>query len=249
MQIYSVIELARELRLSGFADALELQASHPDHDDLPFSERLGALFLSEKEKRHDAMLSRLFKDARLKLQATPEDLKATSSRGFDPAQMRELLKCSWAHHGWNILISGETGTGKTWLACCIGTAAIRHSLKTKYYRVDDLLYEMSLMRADGQLLRFKTRLTKYQLLILDDFGVTPMTQQGKSDLLEIMDDRGGSRSTIFVGQRPYNDWHSFIDDPIIADAVLDRLSSNRYHIKLKGQSRRKKEANLDDLQD
>ena len=123
------------------------------------------------------------------VQAAPEDLKATPSRGFDPAQFRELLNCSWAHHGWNILISGETGTGKTWMACCIGTAAIRQSLKTKYYRVDDLLYEMALMRADGQLLKFKTKLTKYQLLILDDFGVTPMTQQSKSDLLEVMDDR------------------------------------------------------------
>lgn len=247
MQIHTVIELARELRLSGFADALERQASHPHHDEMPFSERLGSLFLSEKEKRHDAMLARLFKDAKLKLQAAPEELKATSSRGFEPAQMRELLKCSWALHGWNILVSGETGTGKTWLACCIGTAAIRYSLKTKYFRVDDLLYEMSLMRADGQLLKFKSKLEKYELLILDDFGVTPMTQQCKSDLLEIMDDRVGSRSTIFVGQRPYNDWHSFIDDPIIADAVLDRLSSNRYHIKLKGQSLRRKEASLDNF--
>ena len=108
---------------------------------------------------------------------------------------------------------------------------------------------MALMRADGELLRFKAKLSKYQLLILDDFGVTPMTQQGKSDLLEIMDDRVGAKSTIFIGQRSYNDWHSFIDDPIIADAILDRLSSNRFHIKLKGQSRRKKEVNLGDLKD
>ncbi|KPD10220.1 IS21-like element helper ATPase IstB [Phaeobacter sp. 11ANDIMAR09] len=247
MQIHTVIELARELRLSGLADALELEVKHPDQDDLPFTERLGHLFLAEKEKRHDAMLARLFKDAKLKLDAAPEELNLTKARGFEPSHMRELLKCSWVKHGWNVLISGETGTGKTWLGCCIATAAVRQAVKSKYYRVDDLLYEMALMRADGELLKFKAKLAKYNLLILDDFGVTPMAQQGKSDLLEIMDDRVGSKSTIFIGQRPYNDWHSFIDDPIIADAVMDRLSSNRYHIKLTGQSRRKKEASLDDL--
>lgn len=247
MQIHTVIELARELRLSGFADALELESKHPPRENLPFTERLGSLLLKEKEKRHDAMLVRLQKDAKLKLNAAPEELKLNGSRGFEPSQIRELLKCSWVQHGWNVLISGETGTGKTWMGCCIATAAIRQAIKSKYYRLDDLLYEMALMRADGELLKFKAKLAKYHLLVLDDFGVTPMSQQGKSDLLEIMDDRVGAKSTIFIGQRPYNDWHSFIDDPIIADAVLDRLSSNRFHIKLKGQSRRKKDANLDDL--
>lgn len=247
MQLHTVVELARELRLSGFADALELEGRHPDQENLSFTERLGGLFLKEKEKRRDAMLARLLKDAKLKLNAAPEELNLSPSRGFEASQMRELMKCSWVNHGWNVLISGETGTGKTWLGCCIATAAIRQAIKSKYYRVDDLLYEMALMRADGELLKFKAKLGKYHLLVLDDFGVTPMSQQGKSDLLEVMDDRVGTKSTIFIGQRPYNDWHSFIDDPIIADAVMDRLSSNRFHIKLKGQSRRKKEASLDDL--
>ena len=103
---------------------------------------------------------------------------------------------------------------------------------------------MALMRADGELLKFKAKLSNYYLLVLEDFGVTPMTQQRKSDLLEIMDDRVGAKSTIFIGQRPYNDSHSFIDDPILVDAVLDRLSSNRLHIKLKGQSREKRRQTL-----
>lgn len=246
MQFHTVLELARELRLSGLADALEQQQSDSSHDELSFTERLGALMLSEKEKRHNNMLERLTKDARLKLNAVPEELNYSVDRGFQSAQMRELLQCSWVKRGWNILISGETGTGKTWIGCCIATAAIRNAIKSKYYKVDDLLYEMALARADGNYLKFKTKLEKYELLVLDDFGVTPMTQQGKSDLLATVEDRVHSRSTIFIGQRPYNDWHAFIDDPIIADAVLDRLSHNRYHIKLKGRSRRKKEASFDE---
>jgi DNA replication protein DnaC len=245
--MHTVIELARELRLSGLAEALEQQLPDQSYDDLTLAERLGGLFLAEKEKRHNAMLERLRKDAKLKLPASPEELNYSSERGFQKAQMRELLQCTWVRHGWNILVSGETGTGKTWLACCIATAAIRNAIKSKYYKVDDLLYEMALARADGNYLKFKVRLEKYDLLILDDFGVTPMNQQAKSDLLAIIEDRVNLRSTIFVGQRPYNDWHAFIDDPIIADAVLDRLSHNRYHVKLKGQSRRKKEASLADI--
>jgi len=246
MQFHTVLELARDLRLSGIADVLETQQADSSHDDLSFTERLGTLLLAEKEKRHNAMLQRLTKDARLKLAATPEEMNFASERGFKPAQMRELLQCTWVHRGWNILISGETGTGKTWIGCCIATAAIRCAIKSRYYKIDDLLYEMTLARADGNYLRFKSKLEKYDLLILDDFGVTPMTQQSKSDLLAIVEDRVNLKSTVFVGQRPYNDWHAFIDDPIIADAVLDRLSHNRHHIKLKGKSRRKKEACFDD---
>jgi len=246
MQLHTVIELAKELRLSGLAEGLERQQSDASHDELSFTERLGTLLLAEKEKRHNAMLERLTKDSKLKLSATPEELNYSAERGFQAGQMRELLQCSWVSYGWNILISGETGTGKTWIGCCIATAAIRNSTKSKYYKIDDLLYEMALARVDGNYLKFKSRLDKYELLVLDDFGVTPMTQQGKSDLLAIVEDRVNSRSTIFIGQRPYNDWHAFIDDPIIADAVLDRLSHNRYHIKLKGRSRRKKEASFDD---
>lgn len=245
MQNQTLIEMARELRLAGFADALELHSDNPSIDQLPFSERLGMLFLAEREKRHDNLINRLLKDAKLKLTAVPEEANMSPGRGLDPANMRELYKANWIEKGWNIVISGETGTGKTWLACSIGRAAIRLAHKTKYYRIDDLLYETNLARQDGTLFKLRARLAKYKLVILDDFGVTPMNQQAKSDLLQILDDRVGMGSTIFVGQRPHSDWHEFIDDPLIADAVLDRLSSRRYHIKLKGESQRRSEARLD----
>lgn len=158
MQIHTVLELARELRLSDLADALECQQSVSTHEELSFTERLGTLMLAEKEKRRSAMLDRLTRDARLKLDAAPEELNYSAERGFQATQMRELLQCSWVGRSWNILISGETGTGKTWIGCCIATAAIRNAIKSKYYKVDDLLYEMALARADGNYLKFKSKL-------------------------------------------------------------------------------------------
>lgn len=244
MQHHTLIQMARELRLAGFADALELHANNPSIDGLPFTERLGMLFLAEREKRHANQIERLLRDAKLKLTALPEDLNMSPERGLSPANMRELYKGDWIGKGWNIVISGETGTGKTWLACSLGRAAIRLVHKTRYYRVDDLLYEISLARQDGMLFKLRERLAKYALIILDDFGVTPMTQQAKADLLQFLDDRVGIGSTIFVGQRPYSDWHDFIDDLLIADAILDRLSSNRHHIKLKGHSQRRSDASF-----
>lgn len=244
MQHHTLVEMARELRLTGLADALELHADNPSIDELPFTERLGMLFLAEREKRHTNLINRLLKDSKLKHAALPEDANLSLERGLDPANMRELYKCEWIGKGWNIVISGKTGTGKTWIACSLGRAAIRLTHKTKYYRIDDLLYEMNLARKDGLLFKLRERLSKYALVILDDFGVRSMNQQAKADLLQVLDDRVGKGSTIFVGQRPYNDWHEFIDDPLIADAVLDRLSSNRFHIKLKGDSKRRSEAKL-----
>lgn len=244
MQQHNLVAMARELRLAGLADALELHADNPHVQDLAFSERLAMLFLAEREKRNSNLINRLLKDAKLKLPAVLEEANMSPNRGIDPSKMRELYKCNWISKGWNIIISSETGTGKTWYACSIGRAAIRLANKTKYYRVDDLLYEVGLARQDGLLIKVREKLNKYPLLILDDFGVSPMQQQAKADLLQVLDDRVGVGSTIFVGQRPYNDWHEYIDDPLIADAVLDRLSSNRYQINLTRDSQRRSEANL-----
>lgn len=244
MQYHTLVQMARELRLAGFADALELHANNPSIEELPFTERLGMLFLAEREKRHTSQIERLLRDAKFKLTAVPEEINMSPDRGLKPASMRELYKGDWINKGVNIVISGATGTGKTWLACSLGRAAIRLTHKTRYYRVDDLLYEISLARDDGILFKVRERLAKYALIILDDFGVAPMNQQAKADLLLVLDDRVSAGSTIFVGQRPYGDWHDFIDDPIIADAVLDRLSSNHHHIKLEGHSQRRSEARL-----
>lgn len=247
MQHDHLIALARELSLSGLADALDRQRSDPQYSQMPFTERLAAGLIAERERRTSSRLARMVKDAHLPEKAAPEELINSETRGLNPEGMRDLLKCDWIDHAWNILISGETGSGKTWIAACVAMAAIRAGHKARYYKLSDLLYELSLTHGDGTYIRERGKLSRYKLLILDDFGKVTMNEQEKSILFDLIDDRVGTLSTIVVGQRPYNDWHAFIDDPIIADAILDRLSRKRYHIKLRGESMRRSDATFDSL--
>ncbi|WP_313349155.1 ATP-binding protein [Paracoccus sp. (in: a-proteobacteria)] len=247
MQHEHVAALARELSLAGFADTLDRQSGNPLYTEMAFIERVASLLIAEKERRASSRLTRMLNEAKLPMKAAPEELINTETRGLKPSIMRELLKCDWIPHAWNILISGETGTGKSWVASCIATAAIRAGYKTRYFKVSDLLYSLSMTLEDGMYLREREKLAKFKLLILDDFGKVAMNEGEKSILFDIIEDRTGKLSTIIVGQRPYNDWHSFIDNPVIADAVLDRLSRDRHHIKLRGESLRRREASFNDL--
>ena len=247
MQHEHVVALARELSLAGFADTLDRQAKDPFFADMAFVERLAALLIAEKERRAASRLTRMLNEAKLPIKAAPEELIGDEARGFKTAVMRELLKCSWIPFAWNVLISGETGTGKSWIASCIATAAIRAGHKARYYKVSDLLYSLSTTLEDGIYLREREKLSKFRLLILDDFGKVAMSETEKSILFDIIEDRSGTLSTIIVGQRPYNDWHGFIDNPVIADAILDRLSRDRHHIELRGESLRRREASFDGL--
>lgn len=247
MQHEHVVALARELSLAAFADALDRQAKDPFFAEMPFIERVSSLLIAEKERRATSRLTRMLNEAKLLMRAVPEELINNESRDFKPAVMRELLRCGWIPHAWNILISGETGTGKSWMASAIATAAVRAGYKTRYYKVSDLLYTLSMTREDEIFLREREKLAKFKLLVLDDFGKVAMSENEKSILFDIIEDRSGSLSTIIVGQRPYNDWHSFIDNPVIADAILDRLSRDRHHIKLRGDSLRRREAKFEDI--
>lgn len=228
MQHEHVVALARELSLAGFADTLDRQAKDPFFADMAFVERLAALLIAEKERRAASRLTRMLNEAKLPIKAAPEELIGDEARGFKTAVMRELLKCSW-------------------IASCIATAAIRAGHKARYYKVSDLLYSLSMTLEDGVYLREREKLSKFRLLILDDFGKVAMSETEKSILFDIIEDRSGTLSTIIVGQRPYNDWHGFIDNPVIADAILDRLSRDRHHIKLRGESLRRREASFDSL--
>lgn len=247
MQLEHVVALARELSLAGFADALDRQSGDPLYAEMAFVERIASLLIAEKERRSSNRLTRMLNEAKLPMKAAPEELISTEARGFKPAIMQELLRCDWIPHAWNILISGETGTGKSWIAACIATAAIRAGNKSRYFKVSDLLYSLSMMREDGIYLREREKLAKFKLLILDDFGKVAMTEGEKSILFDIIEDRAGVLSTVIVGQRPYNDWHSFIDNHVIADAIMDRLSRDRHHIKLRGDSLRRRDASFDNL--
>ena len=247
MQHEHVVALARELSLSGLADTLDRQAGDPFYAEMAFAERMASLLIAEKERRASSRLTRMLNEAKLPVKAAPEELISNEARGFKPAIMHALLKCDWIPHAWNILISGETGTGKSWIAACIATAAIRAGHKSRYFKVSDLLYSLSMTLEDGVYLREREKLAKFKLLVLDDLGKVAMSDGEKSILFDIIEDRAGRLSTVIVGQRPYNDWHSFIDNPFIADAVLDRLSRDRHHIKLRGESLRRRDASFDNL--
>lgn len=233
------LEKLRRMRLGAMADALVAQEAAPESHELCFEERLGLVVDREWTARRDRRLARLLKQARLRLPAAPEDIDFRTPRGIDKPLLRSLLGGDWLRDGRNILLTGPTGVGKTFLACALGNAACRQGLTTRYYRVPRLLGDLELARADGSYASFLGRLAAVDLLILDDWGLATLTVPEARDLLEVIDDRSMTRSTLVSSQLPVENWHSTMADPTVADAVLDRLVHNAYRIALKGESMRK----------
>ncbi|HCC33140.1 MAG TPA: AAA family ATPase [Clostridiales bacterium] len=227
------------MRLTGMAQALELQLQQADVESLAFEERLGLIVDHEWACRQDRRLSRLLKEARLRLAACTEDLDCRPGRGLDRSVVLRLAACDWIREGHQVLISGPTGGGKTYLACALGNAACRQGISTRYYRVPRLLQDLALARADGSYARLLARLAGTKLLILDDWGITPLSAGDCRDVFELVDDRSPGRSTIVASQLPLDAWHSAMADPTLADAILDRLVHGAHKIVLKGESMRK----------
>lgn len=153
--------------------------------------------------------------------------------------MADLLTCTWVRTHRNVLVTGATGTGKTWIGCALGVQAARHGMTVAYRRTARLLEEMAIGHEDGTIARQRNQLAKAQLLILDDFGLTALSNRGRSDLLEVLDDRVGSGATIILGQMPVKEWHRYINDPALADAILDRLVHSSVKLDLQGESMRR----------
>jgi len=233
------LEKLRRMRLGAMADALQAQRSAPEIHELSFEERLGLLVDREWTARRDRRLARLLKEARLRLPAAPEDIDYRTPRGLERPLLRTLLGGEWLRDGRNILLTGPTGVGKTFIACALGNAACRQGFRTRYYRVPRLLGDLEMARADGSYPSFLGRLSRLDLLILDDWGLAPLTAPEARDLLEVVDDRSMTRSTLVSSQLPVENWHSTMGDPTVADAILDRLVHNAYRIALKGESMRK----------
>lgn len=235
----------RALKLTGMADALQQQLAQPGtYDGLAFSERLSLLVEHEQLSREQRKQTRLVKQARLKLQATVQELDYQPSRQLERTQVANLAQGEWLARGQNLLLTGSCGSGKTYLACALGYQACLQGHSTRYYRLSRLLLELSQARVDGSYARVLNQLARIELLILDDWGLEAMNAEQRNSLLEVMDDRYGKSSTIVVSQLPTEEWYGSLGDNTLADAILDRLMHNAHRLQLRGESMRKRGASL-----
>jgi DNA replication protein DnaC len=232
------------LKLSGMVAALADQMATPDIDDLAFEERLGLLVDREITERENRRLTSRLRRARLRHTAALEDIDYRNPRGLDKGLIQSLATCQWAKEHLNILITGPTGVGKTWLACALAHKACREGYTVQYLRLARLLRDLMIAKGDGRYPKLLANLAKVDVLLLDDWGLMKMNAENRRDLLEVLEDRHGRRSTIATSQLPIEEWHAVIGDPTLADAILDRLVHNAYKINLRGESMRKRQAKL-----
>ena len=241
---HPTLDKLHALKLTGMAAALADQSATPDITDLSFEERLGLLVDREMTERDNRRMSSRLRRAKLRHAAILEDIDYRNSRGLDKGLVQSLASCQWVKEHLNALITGPTGVGKTWLACALAHKACREGYTAQYVRLTRLLRELTIAKGDGQYSKLLTSLAKVDVLILDDWGLMKRRAENRRDLLEVLEDRHGRRSTIATSQLPIEEWHGVIGDATLADAILDRLVHNAYKINLRGESMRKQQAKL-----
>ncbi len=244
MLTHPTLDKLQSLKLTGMYQALVEQRNIADIDALTFEERLGLLVDREMTERDHRRLTTRLQRAKLRLSACIEDIDYRHPRGLDKALMTKLATCQWVHERLNVLITGPTGIGKTWLACALGHKACRQGLSALSLRLPRFLQELSIAKGDGRYGRLMKALAKTDLLILDDWGLATLSDESRRDLLELLEDRYDTRATIVTSQFPVDHWYEAIGDPTLADAILDRLVHNAYKVLLKGESMRKRKAKL-----
>lgn len=234
------LDKLKELALFGMAQAFIDQDKDKGITKLSFDERLALLVDAEWMVRQNRRLERRLKEAKLRVsQACTEDVETSAARGLDKATLLKLASCSFVAEHLNVLITGATGTGKTYLACALAQQACRRGHRALYRRASRLYEELALARADGSYARVLTRIARVDVLVLDDFGLTPLRESDRHALLDVLEDRYNNRSTIVTAQLPIDNWHGYIGEPTIADSICDRVVHNAYRIALQGPSRRK----------
>lgn len=237
------MEKIRTLGLTAFAAAWTEQQKDPQLQKLTFDERLGLLVDAEWLQRENKRLARLLRAAKLKLSsACVEDIDYPPRRELEKAIIRQLATCRWIEEHQNVAITGMTGTGKTYVACALAQQACRKGFRVVYRRATRLNDEFTLAHADGTYTQLLGRLARADVLVLDDWGLSPPGDQERRDLLEILEDRYGTRSMIITSQLPTTKWHDHLADPTTADAICDRVLHNAHRIVLKGPSRRKEDS-------
>lgn len=245
---HPLAERIAKLRLPGMHAAFLEQIARRDLDDMPFEDRLALMIDREIAERRSRALRRRLKKARLHHKdACFEDIILSPRRGLDRSLVLGLGDCGWVRNGANVLITGPTGTGKSWVSCALAHKACLEGYQALYLRLPRLLTELRIAHGEGTVTRFYADLERIDLLVLDDWGLAPVDAARRRDLLEILDDRYGRRSIVVTSQMPVAEWHRQLDDPTLADAILDRLVHAAYRIELTGPSLRAENARREAL--